>query len=65
VEGTYLQWVDFRPLGIEDPFQWLKDHAKILASSGEIFGIKGYVRLNFGAQRALLEEAVNRIKESV
>ena len=64
VEGTYLQWIDFRPLGIENPFQWLQDHPKILASDGKIFGTEGYVRLNFGTSRARLEEAMNRIEES-
>ena len=63
VEGTYLQWIDFRPLGIENPFRWLQDHPKILASDGKIFGKEGYVRLNFGTSRARLEEAVNRIEE--
>jgi cystathionine beta-lyase len=65
VEGTYLQWVDFRPLGIEYPFQWLQDHANVLASDGKIFGTEGYVRLNFGTTRARLEDAMNRIEESV
>ena len=65
VEGTYLQWIDFRPLGIENPFRWLQDHPKILASDGKIFGAEGYVRLNFGTSRARLEEAMSRIEESL
>jgi cystathionine beta-lyase len=65
VEGTYLQWIDFRPLGIEHPHQWLQDHSNVLASDGKIFGTEGYVRLNFGTTRARLEDAVNRIEESV
>ncbi|MDR3191804.1 MAG: aminotransferase class I/II-fold pyridoxal phosphate-dependent enzyme, partial [Treponema sp.] len=52
VEGTYLQWVDFRPLGIEDPYRWLQDKAKILPNNGKPFGLEGYVRLNFGTTRA-------------
>ncbi|MDR3248832.1 MAG: aminotransferase class I/II-fold pyridoxal phosphate-dependent enzyme, partial [Treponema sp.] len=63
VEGTYLQWIDFRPLGIEDPYRWLQDHAKILPNDGKPFGLEGYVRLNFGTTRARLEEALNRIEE--
>ena len=65
VEGTYLQWIDFRPLGIEYPFQWLKEHPRILASDGKIFGTEGYVRLNFGTPRARLENALDRIEECV
>ena len=63
VEGTYLQWVDFRPLGIEDPYRWLQDKAKILPNNGKPFGLEGYVRFNFGTTRARLEEAIGRIKE--
>jgi cystathionine beta-lyase len=63
VEGTYLQWIDFRPLGIEDPYHWLQDHPKILSNDGKPFGLEGYVRLNFGTPRARLKEAVDRIEE--
>ena len=63
VEGTYLQWIDFRPLGIENPFQWLMDNPKIYAGDGKIFGTDGYVRLNFGTSRARLAEALDRIEE--
>ena len=62
-EGTYLQWIDFRPEGIANPFEWLKQGPKILASDGKIFGTEGYVRINFGAPRARLEEAVDRMEE--
>ena len=65
VEGSYLQWIDFRPLGIEYPFQWLQDHCGILASDGKIFGMEGYVRLNFGTTRARLEDALDRIEQCV
>jgi cystathionine beta-lyase len=62
VEGTYLQWIDFRPLGIKDPYAWLREHPKILSNDGKIFGIEGYVRINFGTTRARLAEAVDRIE---
>jgi cystathionine beta-lyase len=65
VEGTYLQWIDFRPLGIRDPYQWLQDKPKILPNNGKPFGLDGYVRLNFGTTRARLEEAVSRIKANI
>jgi cystathionine beta-lyase len=65
VEGTYLQWIDFRPLGIEDPYRWLQDHPKILPNDGKPFGIEGYVRLNFGTTRARLAEALDRIEENL
>jgi cystathionine beta-lyase len=67
VEGTYLQWIDFRPLGMEDPYQWLQEKTKILASNGKIYGSngEGYVRINFGTRRSLIEEALDRIEEAV
>ena len=65
VEGTYLQWIDFRPLGIENPWQWLQDYPKILASDGKIYGTEGYVRLNFGTARSRIEDALDRIEECV
>jgi cystathionine beta-lyase len=65
VEGTYLQWIDFRPLGIKEPYLWLKEKAKILANDGTIFALEGYVRLNFGTTRAHLEEAVEQIKKAL
>jgi cystathionine beta-lyase len=67
VEGTYLQWVDFRPLGISDPYRWLQEEAKILPNDGRIFGPQGegYVRINFGTNRSRLEEAVRRIRENL
>ena len=67
VEGTYLQWVDFRPVGIRDPYRWLQEKAKILPNDGRIFGAQGsgYVRINFGTNRSRLEEAIRRIRENL
>jgi cystathionine beta-lyase len=64
-EGTYLLWADFRPLGIAEPFRWLKEKARILASEGRIFGLEGYVRLNFGTNRARIKEALDRIENAL
>jgi cystathionine beta-lyase len=65
VEGTYLQWIDFRPLGIADPYRWLQEYPKILPNNGKPFGIEGYVRINFGTTRARLAEALDRIEENL
>jgi len=64
-EGTYLQWIDLRPAGINEPFQWLVDNPKIFASDGKIYGAPGYVRFNFGTTMARLTEAMDRIEECV
>jgi cystathionine beta-lyase len=65
VEGTYLQWIDFRPLGISDPYRWLQEYPKILPNDGKPFGAEGYVRINFGTTRARLAEALDRIEENL
>jgi cystathionine beta-lyase len=65
VEGTYLQWIDFRPLGIRDPYRWLQEYPRILPNDGKIFGMEGYVRINFGTTRARLAEALDRIKQHI
>jgi putative C-S lyase len=60
VEATYLAWIDARGLGVADPHAHFLAHGVAL-SPGAQFGAPGYVRLNFGTQRARLEEALARI----
>ena len=66
-EATYLSWLDFRAYGINDPFQFFLDHAKIALASGNSFGApgKGFARLNFGTPKAILQEALERMAEAV
>jgi cystathionine beta-lyase len=65
VEGTYLTWIDFRPLKIENPFQFFYEKAKVVFSNGKDFGEDGFVRLNFACSRELLREAFDRIENAV
>ena len=68
-EGTYLIWLDFRPLGfsadqLEDLIVnkaglWL-DRGKIFGRSGE-----GFERINVACPRVVLKEALERIKGSI
>jgi cystathionine beta-lyase len=60
VEATYLAWIDCRSLGLEDPHGHFLDHGVAL-SPGVQFGAPGFVRLNFGTQRARLAEALRRM----
>ncbi|MBK8117876.1 MAG: putative C-S lyase [Sulfuritalea sp.] len=64
VEATYLAWIDAREFavdrGIENPARWFEQHGLGL-SDGADFGAAGFVRLNFGTRRALLEEALARL----
>jgi cystathionine beta-lyase len=61
VEATYLAWIDCSGLGVADP------HAHFLArgvglSPGAQYGDARFVRLNFGTRRALLAEALARMR---
>ncbi|MGD9952007.1 MAG: MalY/PatB family protein [Burkholderiales bacterium] len=60
VEATYLAWIDATALGVTDAHAHFLAHGVAL-SPGEQFGAPGYVRLNFGTQRARLEAALARM----
>ena len=62
-EATYLAWLDFRAYGIEDPYKFFLDNAKVALSSGAGFGDpgKGFVRLNFGCSKITLQQALNQM----
>jgi cysteine-S-conjugate beta-lyase len=64
VEATYLAWIDCRELGLQNPAAFFEEHGVGL-SDGEFFGVKGFVRLNFGCPRTVLEEALDRINKTV
>lgn len=64
VEGTYLAWIDASGLGAEDPHALFLRHGVAL-SPGSQFGAPQFVRLNFGTQRKLLEEALARIGSAI
>ena len=64
VEATYLAWIDCSGLGIQNGFELFLQHGVAL-SPGSQFGASGFVRLNFGTQRALLEKALERMKKAV
>ncbi|MBN2984050.1 MalY/PatB family protein [Cohnella algarum] len=64
-EGGYLAWLDFRDLSGDDKQleQRMKQEAKVLLSPGPIFGEggEGFMRLNYGCPRSILDEALSRI----
>ena len=64
VEATYLAWIDARGLVDRDPQARFLEHGVAL-SPGAQFGAPGYVRLNFGTQRARLEAALARMASAV
>jgi cystathionine beta-lyase len=64
VEATYLAWIDASALGAKDAAAHFLAHGVAL-SPGEQFGAPGFVRLNFGTQRARLEGALARMASAV
>jgi cystathionine beta-lyase len=67
-EGTYLAWLDCRAAEIEGkPDQFFLEKAKVALNGGEWFGKggEGFVRLNFGCPRAMLAEALARMKSAL
>ncbi|MGE5639630.1 MAG: MalY/PatB family protein [Clostridia bacterium] len=64
IEATYLAWIDCRGLGLADPHRHFLAHGVAL-SPGSQFGAPGFVRLNFGTQRHLLRQALERMQEAL
>lgn len=61
VEATYLAWIDAQGLGVADPAS-LFEQAGVGLSDGAPFGAPGFVRLNFGCPRSLLQQALERMQ---
>ncbi len=68
LEGTYLQWLDMRELGMThvELRQMLKD-ADIFLDWGEMFGDagRGFQRINLACARSTLEKTMLRFKKAV
>ncbi|MEO0561310.1 MAG: aminotransferase class I/II-fold pyridoxal phosphate-dependent enzyme, partial [Chloroflexota bacterium] len=68
LEGTYLQWMDFRAYDLPElPGKWLAENAKVAFNEGAMFGEEGagFVRMNLATQRDTIREAVDRIHEAL
>jgi cystathionine beta-lyase len=63
-EGTYLAWIDYSGLGIDNFADFLEKNG-VGVMEASIFGGSKHIRLNFATQRNLLQEAVARIKIAV
>jgi cystathionine beta-lyase len=63
-EGTFLAWLDCRDsAAAADPHRFFLERAKVGLNAGPDFGTPGggFVRLNFGCPRSVLEEGVARL----
>ena len=64
LEATYLAWIDARGLGVDNPQRYFEEHG-VGMNNGADFGAPGFVRLNIGCPRDMLEEALERIEKAV
>lgn len=68
-EGTYLVWLDCRRLGMgrEELQKFFREKARVGMNDGYTFGSggEGFMRLNVGCPRKILEEGLRRIEEAV
>jgi cystathionine beta-lyase len=60
VEATYLAWIDVREAGLKNPSVFFED-AGVGLQAGIEFDGPGFLRLNFGCPRSLLQIALDRM----
>lgn len=64
-EATYLTWLDFREYGMKNKelFDFTVENAKVGLNDGGRFGAggDGWLRINIGCPKAVLQEALKRI----
>ena len=64
VEATYLAWIDMRAIDLKDPADFFES-AGVGLQDGNEFDGPGFVRLNFGCSRGLLEKALQRMTKAL
>jgi cystathionine beta-lyase len=63
-QATYLLWMDARNLMVDCPHSFF-ENAGVGLSNGSDFGAPGFLRLNLGCTRSLLESAITRMKTAI
>lgn len=68
LEGTYLQWLDFRKLGLsyQELEKFMQEEAYLFTDEGYIFGEpgQGYERINLACPTWVLQEGLTRLYEA-
>ncbi|MFO7660403.1 MAG: aminotransferase class I/II-fold pyridoxal phosphate-dependent enzyme, partial [Candidatus Cloacimonadaceae bacterium] len=68
-EGTFLAWIDFRKTGLSDEElqSVIVNKAGLALSPGIMYGTagSGFMRLNFGLPRSVLEQACARLYDTL
>jgi len=69
VEGTYLQWLDFRALGMDAKAleNFMINEAEWFTDEGIVFGEEGsgFERINLACPTSILEEALERLRKAM
>lgn len=69
LEGTYLAWVDFSALGLDQTAlnRLILEDARLALNDGALFGPEGegFMRFNLACHRPILVEAMARLKTAV
>ena len=68
LEGTYLQWLDMRKLGMTHvELRKMLENAGLYLDNGELFGPlgRGFQRINLACARETIEKALLRFKNAV
>lgn len=65
--GTYIAWLDFGPLGIDDPAAYFLEKAKVALTDGRSCGRAGAgcARVNMAMPYPLLEDCLNRMHDAL
>jgi cystathionine beta-lyase len=64
VESTYLAWLDCRDLELEHTARVFEDHG-LGFQAGRDFGLRGFLRWNFGTTHAITREAIARFERAL
>ena len=66
-QASFLVWLDCRGLGLDHDalVDLFVGRAGLALNDGDIFGAPGWMRLNIGAPRSVLEEALNRLRDAI
>lgn len=68
LEGTYLQWLDMRSLGMTHiELREMLENAGIYLDNGEMFGAlgRGFQRINLACAKSTIEKMLERFKKAV
>jgi len=69
IEGTYLLWLDFSALDLEQKslMSFLEMNAKLWFNDGSIFGAsgKGFVRMNCATQKDVIVQALEQLNNAL